>query len=90
MLTLSAQIANWDKIVGSILEAKLLEKTKNKTEMISQDATTRYLSFLESHENASKYAQLSHIASYLGITQFSLSRIRKKIHQHDFLPNGKN
>ncbi len=89
MVNLSNQITNWDKIVSSILESKLLEKVKYKTEMINQDATTRYLDFLKTHENLVNNVPLSHIASYLGITQYSLSRIRKNLLHSNFLPNGK-
>jgi len=90
MNTLSNQLPRWDKIISRILESKLLEKVKHKTEMINQDATKRYLAFLETHKNVANHVKLTYIASYLGITQYSLSRIRKNLHHHDFLPNGKS
>ncbi|MFY7814378.1 MAG: Crp/Fnr family transcriptional regulator, partial [Chryseobacterium taeanense] len=46
---------------------------------ITEDATTRYLKFLEIYPTAVNRIPLSYIASYLGVTQSSLSRIRKNI-----------
>ncbi|WP_317173319.1 cyclic nucleotide-binding domain-containing protein [Chryseobacterium caseinilyticum] len=47
--------------------------------MVSEDATTRYLSFIEKFPALVNRIPLSYVASYLGITQQSLSRIRKNI-----------
>jgi len=46
---------------------------------VEQDATTRYLEFLENFPTLVNRIPLSYIASYLGITQPTLSRIRKNI-----------
>lgn len=45
---------------------------------ITESAEERYLSLLSSHPELFHYASLKHIASYLGITDTSLSRIRGK------------
>lgn len=42
-------------------------------------AMERYLNFLESKPNVIKEVPLKYIASYLGITKYSLSRIRKEL-----------
>jgi len=47
--------------------------------MMSEDAKERYLSFLEKFPNLANRIPLSYLASYLGITQSSLSRIRRNI-----------
>jgi len=47
--------------------------------LITEDATTRYLTFLEKYPQLANRVPLAYVASYLGITQSSLSRIRKKI-----------
>jgi CRP-like cAMP-binding protein len=44
--------------------------------MINKSAEERYASLLADHSEVFKHAQLKHIASYLGITDTSLSRIR--------------
>jgi CRP-like cAMP-binding protein len=48
-------------------------------ETIKETATSRYLKLLEQHPNIFQNTSLKIIASYLGITDSSLSRIRKEI-----------
>ena len=76
---ISNTIVNWDAIIQKI-EAKLqIEKLERRSGLVSQDATTRYLSFLEKFPTVANRVALSHIASYIGVTQQSLSRIRRNI-----------
>jgi hypothetical protein len=46
--------------------------------MITETAEQRYVSLLQSHPEVFQHAPLKYIASYLGITDTSLSRIRKE------------
>lgn len=46
--------------------------------MINQTAEQRYHQLVQNHPEVFQHAQLKHIASYLGITDTSLSRIRKQ------------
>ena len=46
---------------------------------LSQNAKERYLNFIEKYPNIEKLVKNYHIASYLGITTESLSRIRKEL-----------
>lgn len=69
-------IANWGR--------KFAEKELIKTEerLISKqfkNASERYLELMKDHPELIKRVQLGHIASYLGITQVSLSRIRAEL-----------
>lgn len=69
-------IANWGR--------KLAEREFIKTEerLISRQfrtATERYKELLKNNPDLIQRVQLGHIASYLGITQVSLSRIRAEI-----------
>lgn len=52
---------------------------KRSINMITQSATDRYRNLLISRPCIIKHAPLKHIASYLGITDTSLSRIRKEL-----------
>lgn len=76
---LSNTIIGWDRIVHKIFQKTLMEKMDRRSALISEDATTRYLMFLEKFPTLANRVPLSYIASYLGITQSSLSRIRKNI-----------
>lgn len=46
---------------------------------ISQPAKERYIAFMRTYPSIEKLVKNYHIASYLGITTESLSRIRKEI-----------
>jgi len=72
-------IIGWDSIVHKIISKALIQKVARRSPLVSEDATTRYLSFMEMFPNVINRVPLSYLASYLGITQSSLSRIRKNI-----------
>lgn len=59
------------------LERAYASFQKRILENLSNTATERYLQFLSSYPNIEKKVKNYHIASYLGITSESLSRIRK-------------
>lgn len=75
---LSLRVPEWDVIKSRMVQQCLYQKSR-KGPVISQDATTRYLLFMEYHSSLINRIPLSYIASYLGITPQSLSRIRKNI-----------
>jgi hypothetical protein len=56
-----------------------MQKVARRCPLVTEDATERYLKFLEIYPNVVNRVPLSYVASYLGITQSSLSRIRKNI-----------
>jgi len=72
-------IVGWDNIVHKITSKALLQKIERISPLVAEDATTRYLQFIEKYPSLANRIPLSYIASYLGITQSSLSRIRKNI-----------
>lgn len=55
---------------------------QRSVEMFTLSATRRYLNLLEQKPQVVRYAPLKQIASYLGITDTSLSRIRKELVSH--------
>jgi CRP-like cAMP-binding protein len=57
--------------------------------MINLTAEQRYENLVKTRPEILQNAPLKQIASYLGITDTSLSRIRKEFAQRDFLSNGK-
>lgn len=78
-LELLQTIVGWETIVHKIISRALLQKVERRSPLVSEDATTRYLKFLEIYPTVVNRIPLSYIASYLGVTQSSLSRIRKNI-----------
>lgn len=79
MEELSMMIICWDNIVAKITGKALAEKVNRISPMMTEDATERYLQFIDKFPNLVNKIPLSYLASFLGITQSSLSRIRKNI-----------
>lgn len=79
MKELSMTIIGWDGIVAKITAKGLAEKVNKISPMMTEDAKERYLKFLHNFPSLANRVPLSYLASYLGITQSSLSRIRRNI-----------
>jgi len=61
------------------LERSFMSFQKRILANLSQSAKERYINFTQDYPNIEQYLKNYHIASYLGITTESLSRIRKEI-----------
>jgi CRP-like cAMP-binding protein len=72
-------IINWKDIEQLILKNCLLKAIERRSPLVSEDATNRYHLFNEHFPGLVNRVPLSHVASYLGITQQSLSRIRRNV-----------
>ena len=77
--TLYAQIPVWNIFSRRLLEEAYLENTLRMEGLITQTAEERYLTFIESNPELAMRVPQQYIATYLGITPISLSRIRAKI-----------
>lgn len=75
---LAATIATWNDLFLRMTAQAMLTKVQATATLLEQDATARYHNFLVQHPGLINRVPLSALASYLGITQSSLSRIRKK------------
>lgn len=61
------------------LSNSLFEFKQRSVSIIKESATDRYLSLLKEKPQIVQHAPMKHIASFLGVTDTSLSRIRKSI-----------
>lgn len=57
----------------------IIEKEQREVALVMQNATERYVKFLDKHPDIADRVPLLHIASHLGITPTQLSRIRKNL-----------
>ena len=62
----------------AMLVKEFVSYKQHSLAMINKTAEERYTSLLRYHPEIFQYAQLKHIASFLGITDTSLSRIRRQ------------
>ena len=74
-------IKNFREQGRTTLVGRYLALKNNKISMIADQAKTRYLNLLKEQPEIIQNVSLKHIATYLGITDTSLSRIRKEIMQ---------
>jgi CRP-like cAMP-binding protein len=77
MKELSKTIIGWDSIISKITTKALSEKVAKVSMMMPQDASERYEFFLENFPTIANRVPLQYIASYIGVTKSSLSRLRR-------------
>ena len=72
-----------DRLIRAIyyrmVEQLFLKKCKREHDLLTLNATERYLSFCSQYPGIDQMVPLYHIASYLGISPEALSRIRRKL-----------
>lgn len=69
-------LSNWGRKLAEMELVKTEERLINRQ---FKPAKERYLEFLNQNPSLAKRVQLGYIASYLGVTQVTLSRIRAEI-----------
>lgn len=69
----------WNEFLVTLLQKGYLAKVRREREFLLMDAEQRYRAFLERYPGLEERIKQHVIASYIGITPESLSRIRKKI-----------
>jgi CRP-like cAMP-binding protein len=79
LLKLYQQPDHGQRIARMVAEILFLQKQTQQIDLLTLTAEQRYLKLLEKQPNILKRTANKHIASFLGITPESFSRIRKKI-----------
>ena len=69
----------WNKLLVRLIDTDHSTNEKRERELLLLDAEERYRSFLEDYGEFENRIKQYVIASYLGITPVSLSRVRKKL-----------
>lgn len=69
----------FDKFARILLEQRLVGLKRRILYRVQLDAQSRYLHFLETQPDLMQRVPLKYIASYLSITDSTLSRIRRKL-----------
>ena len=76
--TLESKVVNFSKIIDELKQKALLEKFSIKNEMLVDDALTKYTKFIERYPTVTKRISQRDVALHLGISEYTLSRIRAK------------
>lgn len=78
-IVLSEQHLSWATIIRRILERLVIKKEKRESSLLQLSARQRYEQFLEEFGDDANLIKLKQVALYLGITDVSLSRLRKEM-----------
>lgn len=76
---LCEQHSCWQIVRQKLTEHLYIKKEQRESELLLDDAQTRYLNFRRAYPTLEERVKQYHIASYLGITPVSLSRIRTQL-----------
>jgi CRP-like cAMP-binding protein len=79
LLELYKKLPHLKTIMDEIIQKALLDKIQIRNAYLGEDSTTRYKTFIMRQPEIALRVPLNDVASYLGITPQSLSRIRKNI-----------
>ncbi|MDK2594144.1 Crp/Fnr family transcriptional regulator [Pseudoalteromonas obscura] len=79
LVALAEDNPNWGRFVRRLYERLALKKERREASFLLLDAQQRYEQFLMDFGSESENIALNQVAMYLGITDVSLSRIRKKM-----------
>ena len=79
LIKLSEQNKNWATFLRRVYENLALKKERREAGFLLLSARQRYEEFLSEFGGQSDLIPLIHVAMYLGITDVSLSRIRKEM-----------
>ena len=79
MNILFEEVPSWNRIVRIVMEFLYVKMEERSISLQYNTASERYLSFLVEFPNVANRIPLQYIASFLGITPETLSRIRKSI-----------
>jgi CRP-like cAMP-binding protein len=79
LLSLYEKLPYLKELITAITTQSLLDKIQVRNSYLGEDAASRYRNFLMRQPEIALRVSLGDIASYLGITQQSLSRIRKNV-----------
>jgi len=66
----------FDRLGRKLLELSLQRKELRERSFLEQTAKERYIDFMRDHADLARRLPQYHIASYLGITEVTLSRLR--------------
>jgi CRP-like cAMP-binding protein len=69
----------WQRLERRVLAALLQDKMRREQQFLQDTATERYQTLMAVHPEWMQRLALRHLASYLGITDVALSRIRKRL-----------
>lgn len=78
-IDLGNEYKDWNKLIIKIYEYLVIKKEKRESDFLLLDAQDRYEQFILEYPIANEILPNYHIATYLGITEVALCRIRRQM-----------
>ncbi|MDE1207665.1 Crp/Fnr family transcriptional regulator [Tenacibaculum larymnensis] len=75
------RIPSWKTLISELLEQEYLEKERYLMHFNNQTAKAKYIQLLEANPKLISRTKVDDLASYLGVTQRTLTRVKKDIFQ---------
>lgn len=75
----TAGFTPWQQLERQVLAGLLQDKMRREQQFLQDTATARYQALMATHPDWTQRVPLKHLASYLGITDVALSRIRRRL-----------
>lgn len=79
LVELSRTNRSWGELLRKIFERLVLKKERREEGFLLLNAKERYQQFLKEFGDESQNIQLRHVAMYIGVTDVTLSRIRREM-----------
>jgi CRP-like cAMP-binding protein len=79
LTALAAKSVAWERLCADLIKGLYLRKSAREFELLALDAMGRYESLRRTHPGLERRVPATLIASYLGITNVHLSRLRRKL-----------
>lgn len=73
------QYREWERLARHLLEQLAIKKERREADFLLRSPQERYQQFLKEYGEIADRVANYHIASYLGITEVALSRIRRRL-----------
>jgi len=76
---------HWPTLQRVLLERLVTHKLQREHDLLALDGRARYLTFRQRWPHLAERVPLLHLASYLGLTDVSLSRIRRDLREEGLI-----
>ncbi len=86
LTALATKSVAWERLCADLIKGLYLRKSAREFELLALDAMGRYQSLRSTHPGLERRVPATLIASYLGITNVHLSRLRRKLKSGEATP----